>query len=129
MVNQQITQGHYEQVQAGAGAKRTYCHSPRANLFPLVRGKRPITKFQFSPFCAPAETIQLAFPAALDVDLEAFDLLIEGGKRDLEAFGGISLAPVGTSQHIENDLTLLSFHDFEKRLPGEFLGGFALAAV
>ena len=74
-------------------------------------------------------TPDLRFPAALDVDLQALDFLIEGGKGDLEALGGIGLAPIGARQHIENDLALASFHDLKKRLPGGVPGGMARAIV
>ena len=43
--------------------------------------------------------------------------------------GGIGLAPVGTSQHIENDPALTGFHDFEKRPACKVLGAEALGPV
>lgn len=56
----------------------------------------------------------LRFPAAFDVDLEAFNFLVEGGEGDLEAFGGFGLAPFRARQHVEDNAPFARFHDFEE---------------
>ncbi len=55
-----------------------------------------------------------SYAAAFDVDLQAFDFLVEGGERDLEALGGFGLAPVGAVEHIEDDAALARLHNLKQ---------------
>src|ERR1700719_991539 len=53
--------------------------------------------------------------AAADVNAQALDFLIEGGKRDHEALGGFRLIPGGALQHIDDNPAFDFIHDLEKR--------------
>src|SRR5271169_4284528 len=53
--------------------------------------------------------------AAAGFDSEAFNFLVECGKRDLEAFGGFCLIPIGALEHVDDDSALHFLEDFEER--------------
>src|ERR1700722_18429693 len=50
-----------------------------------------------------------------DFDGQTLDLLIQGGERDVEAFGCFGLVPATFFQHVDDDAALTVFHDAEKR--------------
>src|SRR5581483_5611092 len=56
-----------------------------------------------------------------DLDVQTFDLLIQGGEWNAEALGGFGLVPVALFQHVHDDAALAIFHDVEKRGVGAVL--------
>src|SRR5579864_4813034 len=54
----------------------------------------------------------------LDIDVQTLDLLVQGGKWDVEALGRVGLIPVTLFQHLDDDLPLAIFHDVEERCVG-----------
>jgi len=56
----------------------------------------------------------LFFRFFLDIDVQAFDFLIQGGKRDVETLRRVGLIPVALLQHLDNDLPLAIFDDVEQ---------------
>src|SRR3989454_8653032 len=48
-------------------------------------------------------------------DAQAFNLLVKGGERDLEAFGGLSLVPGGAFEHVHDDAPFDLLHDLKQR--------------
>jgi hypothetical protein len=66
----------------------------------------------------------------LDLYVEAFDLLVEGGERDTEVFGGFGLIPVAALEPVSYDASLDLFHQVEERGVGfvfEQAGGVGVA--
>lgn len=62
----------------------------------------------------PAETRSvLPGATALDIDVQAFDLLIERRERDMERFGGVGLAVVGGFEGFDDFLALEIGDHFE----------------
>src|SRR5690348_4791218 len=53
-----------------------------------------------------------------DLDVEALDLLIERGERNVQTFGGFGLAPAEVFQTLENGTALEIVHDLEQRRVG-----------
>ena len=59
---------------------------------------------------------RLLFPALFaDFDVEALDLLVEGGERDAELLGGVGLVPVAALELFDDDAALDDFEDVEER--------------
>jgi hypothetical protein len=56
--------------------------------------------------------------ATAHVNTQAFDLLVQGGKRNQKAFGSFGLVPTRTLQHVDNDAPLDFIDDLEKRRIG-----------
>jgi hypothetical protein len=52
--------------------------------------------------------------ATADVNAQAFDFLIEGGKRNHEAFGGFRLVPGRALKHVDDNPTLDFINYLEK---------------
>ena len=57
---------------------------------------------------------QLIAVALFDLDVEALDLLVQGGERDLEVLGGFGLVPVAALQAVGDDAALDLFHQVEE---------------
>src|SRR5260370_18550127 len=57
------------------------------------------------------------------VDTQSFDFLVQGRKRNQEAFGSFGLVPTGALQHVDNDATLDFIDDLEERRIGIVSGG------
>src|ERR1700676_327744 len=53
--------------------------------------------------------------AAADIDAQALDLLVQRGKRNQEALGGVSLVPGGAFEHVHDNAALYFIHDLEER--------------
>src|SRR2546422_10475760 len=51
-------------------------------------------------------------------DAPAVYLLVKGGERDLEAFGGLSLVSGGAFGHVHDDRPFDLLHDLEQRRSG-----------
>ncbi len=49
----------------------------------------------------------------LDLNIQALDFLVQGGERDVKAFGGLGLVPVTLFEHVEDDVAFAVFHDVE----------------
>ena len=68
-----------------------------------------------SSFCCPLSVVrgvrQVAL--ALDLDVEALDLLVEGREGNLEAFGGVGLAPVVLLELLDDEAALELVQDVE----------------
>src|SRR5579884_1751496 len=58
---------------------------------------------------------RLSFGLLPDLDIQPFDFLIQRRKRDVEAFGGLSLAPVAALQALDDDAALVIVEDLEQR--------------
>jgi hypothetical protein len=58
------------------------------------------------------------------VDTQASDLLVQGGKRNQEAFGSFGLVPTGALQHVDNDAAFDFIDDLKKKRIG-IIGGSA----
>jgi hypothetical protein len=56
----------------------------------------------------------LFFHFLLDIDIQTFDFLIQGGKRNVETLRRVGLIPVALLQHLDNDLPLAIFDDVEQ---------------
>src|SRR5207245_9934543 len=69
------------------------------------------------------EGLDSRFPAALDIDLQALDFLVERRERNLEAFSGLRLAPTAAFEHVKNNAALASFHNLEQRPAFQILRG------
>jgi len=50
----------------------------------------------------------------LDLDVQPFNFLIQGRKRHVKAFRGLSLIPATLFQHVDDDASLTIFHDVEQ---------------
>src|ERR1039458_4157615 len=50
-----------------------------------------------------------------DLDCQALDLLIQGGKGDAEPLCGFGLVPAALFEHVDDDAPLAVFHDSEQR--------------
>src|ERR1700733_6377176 len=59
----------------------------------------------------------VAYPL-LDLYVEALDLLVQRGERNLEVFCGLSLIPVAALQPVGDDAPLNLFHQIEQRCVG-----------
>ena len=57
----------------------------------------------------------LAFALLADLDIQVLDLLIQGGERDVEAFGGFGLAPTAFLEAALDDAAFVVVDDFEER--------------
>ena len=55
-------------------------------------------------------------PRALlpDLNVEPLDLLVQRGKRNMEALGGVSLVPAAFFQHVHDQTALAVFNDFKQ---------------
>src|SRR5579871_771922 len=51
----------------------------------------------------------------LNLDVQPFDFLVEGGERNAEALGGVGLVPAALFQHVNDDVTLAVFHNVKER--------------
>ena len=63
----------------------------------------------------PCRVVQLVAGALFDFDVEALDLLVEGGEGDFEVLGCFGLVPVAALEPVRDDAALDLFHQVEER--------------
>src|SRR3970282_2803872 len=61
---------------------------------------------------------RVLFALAAHINAQPLDLLIQGGKRDLEALGRLRLIPIGALEHVQDDAPLALFYDVKERRVG-----------
>src|SRR5581483_11937864 len=110
-------------IAAAAGSARLFIDGGIPGLDPTSGRVCPIRRMRRSTCCAPytsipcyripdsasaqnpflpwvlGGTLGVAALAPLGVDIQALDFLVQRRKRDVKAFGGFGLAPVGALQH------------------------------
>jgi hypothetical protein len=72
------------------------------------------TKSEFLGMYVAQGLLDLLSAALADLDVEALDLLVEGGQRDVELLCGVGLIPIAALEFLDDDAALDVFEDVEE---------------